>query len=186
MSFRDPRGDAELLATVASGADPEAFGVFYRRHVDWVLRVAARRTGSSEHAADLTAETFAAALLAAARYKPERGDAGNWLYGILLNKLAGFERRGAVEQRARRRLELQTPILSEEEYARVLDAAPGEAVTLLEELPVAQRTAVRGRIIEERPYQELAARLGTSETNTRKLVSRGLATLRAQLGKERL
>jgi DNA-directed RNA polymerase specialized sigma24 family protein len=39
--------DAELLAWAPS--DMEAFAAFYRRHIGWVLRVAARRTGSREH-----------------------------------------------------------------------------------------------------------------------------------------
>jgi DNA-directed RNA polymerase specialized sigma24 family protein len=39
--------DAELWAWAPS--DMEAFAAFYRRHIGWVLRVAARRTGSREH-----------------------------------------------------------------------------------------------------------------------------------------
>ncbi|MDO8209339.1 hypothetical protein [Conexibacter sp. CPCC 206217] len=41
MQDRDPRTDAELLA--ATGGDADAFGVFYRRHVRWVLAVCSRR-----------------------------------------------------------------------------------------------------------------------------------------------
>lgn len=84
--------DGELLAR--TGSEVEAFAVFYRRHVDWVLRVSARRTRSAEHAADLTAEVFAAALLSAGRFSPERAEPNKWLFGIFLKKLAGFERRG--------------------------------------------------------------------------------------------
>ena len=49
--------DEELLA-----GDPEAFAAFYRRHVAPLLGYFLRRTGNAELAADLTAETFAAAL----------------------------------------------------------------------------------------------------------------------------
>ena len=52
-----------------------------------------RRTRNAELAADLTAETFAAALVARARFDPGRGSASAWLYGIALNKLARVERR---------------------------------------------------------------------------------------------
>jgi RNA polymerase sigma-70 factor, ECF subfamily len=180
----DDRTDAQLLA--ATAGEPEAFGVLYRRHLDWVLRVAVRRTGSPEHAADLTAETFAAALLASGRYRPELGAANNWLFGILLKKLAGFERRGAVEQRARRRLELETPVLSVAQFDRMIVAECDgpDVIGLLERLPVDQRRAVRERVIDERPYVEVAASLGVSEAGARKRVSRGLAALRIELRKE--
>ena len=58
----DDRADEALL--VAGRRDAEAFGVFYRRRVDAVLAFFLRRTGDRELAADLTAETFAAALSA--------------------------------------------------------------------------------------------------------------------------
>lgn len=179
----DDRTDVQLLA--ATAREPEAFGVFYRRHVGWVLRVAARRTGSPEHAADLTAETFAAALLARERYRPEAGAANNWLFGILLKKLADFERRGAVERRARQRLELETPYLSAERFDQLLaESDESDLVALLERLPPDQRQAVRRRVIEERPYAEVAESLGISEASARKRVSRGLAALRIELKRE--
>jgi RNA polymerase sigma-70 factor (ECF subfamily) len=179
--------DAELLAKTAR--DPEAFAAFYRRHVEWVLRVAARRTGSPEHAGDLTAEVFAAAMLAASRFKPERasGEANTWLFGILLHKLAGFERRGAVERRGRRRLGMQAPVLSLDEFEAVLNTPSGRepsVVALLEGLPADQREAVRARVIDERSYGEVAAALQISEANARKRVSRGLAALRAALERQ--
>src|SRR3712207_6295862 len=50
--------DEELL----SATDARSFEFFYRRHVDTLLGYFARRTGNAEMAADLTSETFAAAL----------------------------------------------------------------------------------------------------------------------------
>jgi DNA-directed RNA polymerase specialized sigma24 family protein len=47
---------------------PAAFDVFYRRHERLVLAYLMRRTANPELAADLCAETFAAALLAAGRF----------------------------------------------------------------------------------------------------------------------
>ena len=64
----------------------------------------ARRTRDAELAADLTAETFAAALDGAHRHRPDKGPAVAWLYGIARRKLAHAARKGAVEDRARRRL----------------------------------------------------------------------------------
>ena len=60
--------DDELLTS----GDAEAFGVFYDRHVRDVLAYMMRRTGDPEVAADLTAETFAAAIVARRKYRPGR------------------------------------------------------------------------------------------------------------------
>src|ERR687883_1316852 len=95
--------DDELLASLKPGS----FAVFYRRHAEDVVAFFMRRTRTAELAADLTAETFAAALVARARFDPGRGSASAWLFGIALHKLARVERREAAERRARPRLGLQ-------------------------------------------------------------------------------
>jgi DNA-directed RNA polymerase specialized sigma24 family protein len=99
MGASDPRTDGQLL--VATAADPEAFAVFYRRHVRGVLAFFRRRVGSAEVALDLTAETVAAALEAAPRYPPRPEPARGWLYGIAWNKLREANRLGHAEDTAR-------------------------------------------------------------------------------------
>ena len=69
----------EVLLT---GRDPAGFEEFYVRHVDGLLGFFARRTRDPDLAADLTAETFAAALASRARYRPVAGSASAWLFGI--------------------------------------------------------------------------------------------------------
>ena len=180
----DDRPDDELLA--ATRAEPEAFAVFYRRHVEALLAYFARRTRDAELAADLTAETFAAALVGAHRHRPERGPAIAWLYGIARRQLANAARRGAVEDRARRRLGMAPIDLTDEALERVeaLAAAAASAALLhegLDALPADQRDAVLARVLDEREYAEIALAAHTSESVVRKRVSRGLAGLRARL-----
>ena len=74
------RTDEDLLAA----RDATSFELFYLHHVDTLLGFFARRTGDPELAADLTSETFAAALAGRRRYKPEAGAAGAWLFGMRL------------------------------------------------------------------------------------------------------
>ncbi len=56
-------------ALLTSG-DLEDFGRFYDHYARTLLGFFQRRTGDPEVAADLTAETFAAALVARSRYRP--------------------------------------------------------------------------------------------------------------------
>jgi DNA-directed RNA polymerase specialized sigma24 family protein len=77
--------DAALLAASAVGKR-DAFAVFYRRHLAGVLAVLVKETRDRELAADLAAEVFAAALLAAGRYRPEHETALPWLSAIAHHK----------------------------------------------------------------------------------------------------
>src|ERR1044072_9293561 len=95
--------DDELLGS----DDPDAFGVFYDRHVKALLGYFARRTFDPEEAADLTAETFASALVARRRFKPGKAPAPAWLFAIAARRLADYQRKGYVEQRMRRSLEIE-------------------------------------------------------------------------------
>jgi RNA polymerase sigma factor (sigma-70 family) len=180
----DSRSDEDLLA--AARSEPDAFAVLYRRHVGPLLAYFVRRTRDAELAADLTAETFAAALDGAHRFRPERGPAAGWLYGIARRQLFHAARRGAVEDRARRRLGMARLSLTDEALERVeaLAAADASAAMLrdgLAELPADQREAILARVLDEREYADIASAARTSESVVRQRVSRGLAGLRSRL-----
>ena len=96
--------DEAILAGLES--DPDAFAVFYRRHVVALLDHFLARTHDQRLAADLCAETFAAALEDADRFESRRGRADDWLFAIARRLLDDAWRRGTVEGRARRRLGL--------------------------------------------------------------------------------
>jgi RNA polymerase sigma-70 factor, ECF subfamily len=183
VGIDDDRPDEELL--VAGRGDVEAFGLFYRRRVDAVLAFFLRRTGDRELAADLTAETFAAALAALPRYRPQRDRALAWLFTIAHRKLVDSIRRGRVEDRARRRLRLEPLVFSDEDIERIEQraarAAGDSALAALEELSAEQRVAISGRVLEEAEYAELAQRLECSQAVVRQRVSRGLAELRTRM-----
>ena len=142
-----------------------------------------RATGDAEVAADLTAETIAAALLARDGYRPDMGTPTTWLYAIAANKLKDWRRRGYAEDRARRRLRIERPPLSVDdvaEFTRLADEVTADA--LLDELPADQRTALSARVLDDRAYGEIAVAEGVSEAAIRQRVSRGLASLRQRIG----
>lgn len=181
----ESRSDEELLA--ATAADPEAFAAFYRRHLRPVLAYHLHRTGRRDLAADLAAETFAAALESLPRYEALDGRARGWLYAIAANKLADSARRGAVADRSRRALRLPPLVLTDDDLDRaeeLLDAErmSGELHALLADLPAEQREALLARIVEERDYRDIAGEWRCSEAVVRKRVSRGLDALRRRLG----
>jgi RNA polymerase sigma factor (sigma-70 family) len=178
----EQRSDGELLLAARVSAEP--FGVFYERHFASVLAFFRRRTPGPEEAFDLAAETFAAALAAVPRFQAGPEPAQAWLFAIARNKLSESVRRGRVQDEARRALAMQPIELDDEAIELLEETADGPAVTLLETLAPAQRQAIEGRYLEERGYPEMASDLRCSESVVRKRASRGLAALRAQLGRE--
>ena len=171
------RTDTDLLT-----GDARGFAAFYRRHEDAVLGFHLKRTRSAELAADLTAETFARALEGRRRFDPRRGDAGAWLFGIARNVLSRSLEKGRVENEVRRRLAMQPLELDDDALARIDELSDEAAQRALDALPDEQARAVRGRVIDEYGYDELARRLQCSESVVRQRVSRGLRALRAELG----
>lgn len=183
MDNRRYAPDAALLSAIAA-RDGAAFAAFYRRHVPAVLAYLLRETHDREAAADLTAEVFAAVLLAAGRYAEQRDSAAPWVIGIARDKLLMSLRRGRVEAQARRRLGFEAVALEDSDLDRIVEVAQGGSgalLALVEELPEDERVAIRSRVLDELPYREIANRLECSELVIRKRVSRGLARMREQL-----
>jgi RNA polymerase sigma factor (sigma-70 family) len=174
--------DAELLARGRRG-DAEAFAVFYRRYERIVLAWLVKQTRDPALAADLAAETFAAAYLASERFEPALAPAPAWLLGIARNKLRSSLRRHEIDDRARRKLGVERLAWDDEELARIGEC-DDTALQLLAELPAEQQEAVRAHIMEDESYADAAARLRTSPAVVRKRVSRGLAALRRRLTQE--
>ncbi len=176
MSRRlDRADDATLLA-----GDAEAFGVFYRRHEGVLVGWLRKRTGHADLAADVAAEAFARALEGRDTFDGARGEARAWLFGIARNVLARSLERGRVDDEVRQRLGMQ-PIELHDAALRAIDEGAGRAVDLLATLPDDQVAAITGRVIDDQDYDDLASRLGCSESVVRKRVSRGLGAMRETL-----
>ncbi|RKE19042.1 RNA polymerase sigma factor [Streptomyces sp. TLI_171] len=165
---------------------PDGFGAFYHQHVNAILDFVTRRVSDPHLAADLTADIFVAALEAARSYRPERGPAIGWLYGIARYVIAGHRRGDDRERRAMGRLQGR----------RLLDE---EDILALEERMDAQR-AVRaladrhaGLSAPLREVLDLIAVDGLSHAETAQVLGISRATVRVrlhrarrQLGAERL
>jgi RNA polymerase sigma factor (sigma-70 family) len=180
----DELEDAALLAL--SLDEPDAFGAFYERHAEVLLRYFAKRTLDPDVAAELTAETFAEAYASRRRFH-DRGLGGIWwLYGIGRHELSRYFRTGVVDARARHRLGMPERDVSDEDYERIeelidfeqVGRAIAKAFSVLSE---DQREAMTLRVIEGRTYREVAEALRVTEETARARVSRGLKRLTRML-----
>lgn len=178
------RTDQELLRATHAG-DIDAFGELFARHAETVLAYLRRRVGNAETAADLAAETFASALLAAHRGQAESVPNGiAWLTGIARHKLIDSYRSARVQNAARGELGLPRLAVEDADIARIDElAGPGRpALAALTQLSATEREAIVQRILGERDYDEIASELGETEATIRKRVSRGLTRMRKDMG----
>lgn len=97
------------------------------RHLRAVLAYLIRRTGRPDLAADLAAETFAAALQSLPTYR-ETGAARGWLFGIANHKLADSARRHAIADRSRKELGMVPVALTDDDLERAAEWSCSEAV----------------------------------------------------------
>ena len=170
--------DAELIR--AARTDPDAFAELYRRHVGAVNGFF--RSRAPQAAGELTAETFAQAVLSLHRFRDEAdGLALPWLFGIARNLLRRFYARERIGSDARRRLgmPIRSYELDVEEAADRLDAeryAPA-LTAALDSLPAGQRRALELRVLGDLPYRHVAGSLGCSEVAARIRVTRALGAL---------
>lgn len=158
-----------------------SIGELYVEHEAAVLGFFLHRTRDPETAADLAAETFADAVAQMRRGTQVREPRG-WLYTIARGKLADYQRRGYVADRARRRIGLERLAWTDDELERVVATASlPHLEDALAALPADQRAAVVERVVDERDYREIALSQHTTEVVARQRVSRGLARLRKLL-----
>jgi RNA polymerase sigma-70 factor (ECF subfamily) len=177
------RSDAELLG---SGV-PGDYGVFYDRHLRVVYGYVASRVRQPEVIFDLVAETFARALEKRALFDAERGPAVGWLLRIARNLIVDSARRGQVEAVSRVRLGMAAVELDDGQLVRIMEPGRDDLRAALGSMPADQREALLRRVVLDESYTTIAGRLRCSEQVVRKRVSRGLASLRANLeeGNER-
>jgi RNA polymerase sigma factor (sigma-70 family) len=163
--------------------DPTAFHEFYRAYVERVTVFFARRTLDAETALDLTGETFARALERRRQFRGESvQEEQGWLFAIARNELALFWKRGEVEREALRRLGCDPPQSTDadlEWVERVADLPVLRSTvrSALGRLPGDQAYAVAARVVDARPYADLAGELHVSEQVVRARVSRGLRAM---------
>lgn len=166
--------DAELIAR----GDPSDFAELYTRHVAEVHAWLSRRLAWA--ASDLTAETFARALLSRDRFRDDHdGSARPWLLGIARNVLLESVRHDRIETRARQRLGLPVDLASEDGFTEVEERlSPRLALQRqLDALPPGEREALGLRVIDELAYDQVADKLNIRPAAARLRVSRALRRL---------
>lgn len=152
----------------------------FREHYGRIYRYVRRRTDTHEQAEDLAQSVFAAAAEHLSRARLDDASTLAWLYTVAERRLIDAARRR--ERRAPQIAYTDAAIPARTtEYGRGVAAALRAA---LRSLPDGQRDVVVLRLLEGRPFAEIAAQVGASEAACKMRFARALRTVRDQLQEE--
>jgi RNA polymerase sigma-70 factor (ECF subfamily) len=182
---RSPSTDVSLLR--AARTDAGAFEAFYVRWAVPLHGWLREQVPDAEAANDLTAETFAQALLALPGFRGEHAGSGAaWLWGIARNLVRQHYRAARLEDRARRQLAIPVHAYDIDVWdgadARVAAAALArELADAVAGLSPEQRRALELRVCADLDFGAIAEHLGCTEPAARMRVSRALQVLRSRM-----
>lgn len=170
--------------------DADDLAGLYRRYARALLVFFQRRVADPELATDLMADTFTTAMERRAQYRGSTDrELSGWLWAIARSTLREHERHEDSVTRGARRLGAERRALTDEEIERVEDLAANEetrrvVADAMERMPASQAAALRLRVLEHVPYEEIARRQGLTESAARVRVVRALRHLRSLLPDE--
>jgi RNA polymerase sigma factor (sigma-70 family) len=166
-------------------SDPDAFEVFYRKHVEAIERFVARRVPDRELAADLTADVFVAAIESAGSYRALRGSPSAWLFGIARVVVSAERRRNGRERVATSRL-LGRRLLDADDVTRLDERLDAEAQSrrlyqAMDHLSEEQRAVLELVAVDGLSLGEAAAALRIAPLAARARLHRARARMTDQL-----
>ena len=166
--------DEQLLEAHVARHDEAAFAELVRRHVNLVYGTALRILGDPPTAEEVTQNVFITLARKASSIGTGSGLAG-WLHraAILearLRQRTDLRRRNREEHAAQLGTAMDTPSSTDPRPFEILDDA-------LLELPEKDRQTLLLRYFENRPFREIAQRLGVGEDAAQKRSARALETL---------
>ena len=180
-------GANESMLLRAARTDPAAFEAFYRQWAPPLHAWLRRRVADSDVANDLTAETFAQALIGVRRFRGQQpGQGAAWLWGIARNLVSQYHRTSRLEARARMRLGVAVESYADggwdESAARVEAASRAKELSdAMSELSVLDRRALVLRVLADLDFGVVADYLECTQPAARMRVSRALNSLRSRV-----
>jgi RNA polymerase sigma factor (sigma-70 family) len=175
MVFDDSSSDEELMREYQNGADG-AFDLLFKRHSSRVYGFLMNRLKNRAQADDVFQLTFLKLHQARRHYDPSFPFAP-WLFTVCKSVLTDSARKlGRNREEANDEL-----VSSAVDEASIESASELRPTVAMDGLSSNQRVALELRYFEDLQFEEIAERLKTSPSNVRKLVSRGIQSLKRRM-----
>jgi RNA polymerase sigma-70 factor, ECF subfamily len=174
MQFKESSSDEELMKAYQNGIDG-AFDLLFKRYSSRLYGFLMSHLKNRVQADDVFQATFLKLHQARKHYDPTYPFAP-WLFTVCKSVLMDHARK-----RSRNREDSNDEMVANAADEKAIEDQPSIA---LEALPATQRAAIELRYQDDLQFEEIAERLKTSPSNVRKLISRGIKTLRVLSGKK--
>jgi RNA polymerase sigma-70 factor (ECF subfamily) len=153
-------------------------GQLYDRYSPIVYSIALRMLGDAGMAEDLLQEIFMQLWQNSAAFDPKRGTLAPWLAAITRNRAIDWLRKRRPETPvAYVTLFIEHDLASKTEFARSV----GKIRTMLDSMPVVQRSVLEMAYFEGLTHREIAARTGQPLGTIKTRIRSGLLALRTAL-----
>lgn len=159
--------DKELMLKYQNG-DHMAFDVLYMRHKDKVYSYLANRLHSKNEIDDLFQKVFVKFHKSRHLYK-EKYDVLPWFYTITKSEFLDFIKKKNISTQEYDE-KLHSPIEQEQKMEINIESE--------KQLTDKEKTAIDARYMSDKDFSEISELLNTSESNVRKIISRGLKKLK--------
>ena len=166
--------------------EPEDFGEVYHTYYPSVFLYVRKRVQSQHEAEDLTSEIFEAAHHYYPSYEPEKSALATWLYVIAGSRLKNYYRKNRPACADISELSEFLPCaesgiesIETAEQAQTLRDLLADA---LQQLSERSRKIVVMKYLLNRPTEEIAKEVGTTNGNVRVLLLRALRQMEKYLG----
>jgi RNA polymerase sigma-70 factor (ECF subfamily) len=177
-----PRWDEEVCERLAAG-DETALAELYDEFSPLVYGLAARVTRDWAAAEDITQEVFVRVWEAPRAFDPARGTWRRWLGTMTHRRAVDWVRRSAA--RRHRNAAAAPPTAAPDPEELVVAGAVAKSVqAAVDDLPEAQREAIRLAYFDGQTYRQVAATLGIPEGTAKSRLWAGLRRLADRLQAE--
>lgn len=168
---------AQTGTTIGGRIWPMTFDDVYRKHLTAVLRAASRAVGRRDVAEEITADAFLELHRQFDRIEPDR--LPGWLITVVRNRAIDYWRRQQLERRFVE--QLPNPTVP---AADALGAANRDGLFAHPSLKPVHRACLSMRYEQGMARDEIAARLGLTETQIRGHLQYGLTLLRKHVTRD--
>jgi RNA polymerase sigma factor (sigma-70 family) len=174
-----PRWDKQVCERLVAG-DEAALGELYDECSPLVYGLAARVTRDWAAAEDITQEVFVRVWENPQAFDPARGTWRGWLGTMTHRRAVDWVRRSAA--RHRRTADAATPAAAPDPEEMAVAGWVAKSVQVaVDDLPAAQREAIRLAYFDGQTYRQVAETLGIPEGTAKSRLWQGLRRLAARL-----
>lgn len=181
--------DEELTVLTLKG-DSEAYTHLYMRYREQIMNYYISKISDVNFAEDLMQKSFLKAVMVLKSFDPSRSFK-SWFYALAHNVMIDELRRMNSEKSKLANYKIHLDLLSTSESAspypefnnQTANPSAAESIEFLKASPLTeqQRKALELRYIQEQSFEQIAQALNIKATNARKIISRALKALRAQI-----